>query len=248
MDFAVVIPARYQSSRLPGKPLADIGGKPMIAWVLEIANASGAAEVIVATDDGRIAKACDALGARVEMTGTGHASGTDRIAEVAGRLDWDSERIVVNLQGDEPGMPAVNVSQVARLLAEDEAADVGTLATPLTEASGWFDPSVAKVVLDQRGHALYFSRAGIPYDRDGSAPPEGALRHLGLYAYRVEALQRLTHAEVAPAEKLEQLEQLRALWLGMTIKVGLAEQVPPTGVDTEEDLIALRTLLADAET
>ena len=246
MDFAVVIPARYESTRLPGKPLADIGGRPMIAWVWDIANASGAADAIVATDDTRIADACAALGARVEMTAADHASGTDRIAEVAQKAGWHSERIVVNLQGDEPGMPVANVAQVARLLDEDHGADLATLATPLTEAGAWFDPSVCKLVLDRAGHALYFSRAGIPYDRDGSAPPEGALRHLGLYAYRVSALQRLTNAEMAPAERLEQLEQLRALWLGMTIKVGIAERVPPTGVDTEEDLMALRTLLAGA--
>ena len=236
MDFAVVIPARYAATRFPGKPLADVGGRPMIQWVYEAAAAGGAAEVIVATDDKRIARACARFGARAEMTDGAHASGTDRIAEVARRLDWPDERVVVNVQGDEPLLPPVLVSQVAGLLDDDPQAGMATLATPIVDQVEWDDPNVVKVVTDQRSRALYFSRARIPWPRDGSAPVAHAMRHVGLYGYRVWALKAFTGANPCGLELQERLEQLRALWLGISIRVAQAHEIPPRGVDTEEDL------------
>ena len=236
MDFAVVIPARYAAARLPGKPLADVGGRPMIQWVWEVAVAGGAAEVIVATDDMRIANACARFGARAEMTDLAHASGTDRIAEVAGRLDWPDERVVVNVQGDEPLLPPVLVSQVAGLLDNDPEAGMATLATPIVDRTERDDPNVVKVVTDRRSRALYFSRAPIPWPRDGVVEAGDAMRHVGLYAYRVRALKDFTAAEPCGAELQERLEQLRALWLGISIRVAQAHEIPPRGVDTEEDL------------
>lgn len=244
MDFAVVIPARYASARLPGKPLADVGGRPMIRWVWELAAAGGAAEVIVATDDRRIADACARFGARAEMTDGGHASGTDRIAEVARRLDWPDERVVVNVQGDEPLLPPVLVSQVAGLLDDDPDAGMATLATPIVDRTERDDPNVVKVVSDRRSRALYFSRAPIPWPRDGSVKPGDAMRHVGLYAYRVGALKAFTAARPCGLELQERLEQLRALWLGISIHVAPACELPPRGVDTEDDLIAVRRAIA----
>lgn len=244
MDFAVVIPARYGATRLPGKPLADVCGRPMIQWVYEAAAAGGAAEVIVATDDTRIAEACGRFGARAEMTDSAHASGTDRIAEVARRLDWPDERVVVNVQGDEPLLPPVLVSQVARLLDDDPEAGLATLATPIVDSAEWDDPNVVKVVTDRRYRALYFSRARIPWPRDSEAPVANAMRHVGLYGYRVRALKAYTGAGPCGLELQERLEQLRALWLGIPIHVGQAREIPPRGVDTEEDLQAVRRILA----
>ena len=244
MDFAVVIPARYGATRLPGKPLADICGRPMIQWVYEAAAAGGAAEVIVATDDARIAEACGRFGARAEMTGSAHASGTDRIAEVARRLDWPDERIVVNVQGDEPLLPPALVSQVAGLLEGGPEAGMATLATPIAERAEWDDPNVVKVVTDRRSRALYFSRSRIPWPRDGAGPDGNAMRHVGLYGYRVRALKAFTDAKPCGLELQERLEQLRALWLGIPILVARARETPPRGVDTEEDLRAVRRILA----
>jgi 3-deoxy-manno-octulosonate cytidylyltransferase (CMP-KDO synthetase) len=243
IDFTVVIPARYASSRLPGKPLADIGGRPMIAWVHEQARRSGAAEVIVATDDARIVEACEAFGARAEMTAPSHASGTDRIAELARRLAWPDERIVVNVQGDEPLLPPALVSQVASLLAAHAEAGIATLMTPIESEQEFHDPNIVKVVTDRIGHALYFSRAPIPWPRDGGAL-SAPRRHVGLYAYRVGELKALSAEPPCDLETTERLEQLRALWLGYRIAIADAVEPPPRGVDTERDLAAAREAAA----
>lgn len=240
-DFRVVIPARYASSRLPGKPLADIAGKPMISWVCERALASGAAEVCVATDDERIAAAVRDTGASVELTTTDHESGTDRIAEVTAKRQWPDDAIVVNLQGDEPLMPPRLVSQVASLLSSDVEASVATLVTPIESDEEWRDPNVVRVVLDRDNRALYFSRAQIPWPRDGAMPH--AARHIGLYAYRVSALLELAATPPCDLEQIEKLEQLRALWLGMQIAVAEAVETPPRGVDTQADLERARAVL-----
>ena len=244
MDYAVVIPARYDAVRLPGKPLADIGGRPMIQWVHEAAAGGGAAEVIVATDDERIVEACARFGARAEMTAMAHASGTDRIAEVVRRLGWPDERVVVNVQGDEPLLPPALVSQVAGLLDEDRHAGMATLVAPIVHGTEWADPNVVKVVMDRRSRAMYFSRARIPWPRDGTQPAAVAMRHVGLYAYRVWALRQFAAAPPCGLELQERLEQLRALWLGIAIRVAPACEDTPRGVDTERDLIAVRRQLA----
>ncbi len=243
-DFIVVIPARFGSSRLPGKPLADIHGRPMIAWVYERAQQSGASDVLVATDDERIAAACREFGAAVELTSANHESGTDRIAEVAERLEWADDQIVVNVQGDEPLLPPALISQVAVLLGQDPDAGVATLVTPVRSRDEWQDPNLARVIVDRNGRALYFSRAPIPWPRDGGTPP--ALRHIGLYAYRVGALKQIAATPPCELEQLERLEQLRPLWLGMKIIVAEACEVPPRGVDTEADLDAVREQLVSA--
>lgn len=237
-DFAVVIPARYSSVRLPGKPLADLHGRPMIQWVHERALASGAGEVIVATDDERIVDACSRFGARAELTRVEHESGTDRIAEIATRFGWADERIVVNVQGDEPQLPPRLVSQVAGLLETDIDAEMATLVTPILSSEEWEDPNIVKVVTDRNGHALYFSRAPIPWPRD-DRPPAG-LRHIGIYAYRVRALEALARTPPCALEVTERLEQLRALWLGFSIRVDTACEPPPRGIDTQQDLDGLR--------
>lgn len=241
-EFIAVIPARFGSTRLPGKPLVDIGGRPMIAWVYERALQSGARDVLVATDDERIAAACRDFGAAVEMTGSNHENGTDRIAAVAERLKWADETIVVNVQGDEPLLPPSLVSQVAALLSDDPEAAIATLATPVRLHDEWRDPNLARVVVARDGRALYFSRAPIPWPRDGGTPP--ALRHIGLYAYRVSALREIAATPPCELEQLERLEQLRALWLGMRVIVAEACEAPPRGVDTEADLEAAREQLS----
>jgi 3-deoxy-manno-octulosonate cytidylyltransferase (CMP-KDO synthetase) len=208
--FIVVIPSRYASTRLPGKPLKDIAGKPMIQWVYEQAAHSGATEVIVATDDERIAAACRSFGARVELTSTEHASGTDRIAELARRFDWSDDQIVVNVQGDEPLISPLCIAQTARLLAWHPQAAIATLVAPLDSEAEFRDPNFVKVVTDKDGWALYFSRAPIPWPREG-ALPKGALRHIGLYAYRAAGLKTISAAPLCALEDTEKLEQLRAL-------------------------------------
>ncbi len=240
-EFIAVIPARFDSNRLPGKPLADINGRPMVAWVYERALQSGAGEVLVATDDERIAAACRDFGATVELTSADHQSGTDRIAEVAETLQWDDDLIVVNVQGDEPLLPPGLISQVATLLDGDSDAAIATLATPIQSQAEWQDPNLARVVTDRDGWALYFSRAPIPWPRDGGTPP--ALRHIGLYAYRVAALRQIAATPPCELELLERLEQLRALWLGLKVIVAEACEVPPRGVDTQADLEAVRAQL-----
>jgi 3-deoxy-manno-octulosonate cytidylyltransferase (CMP-KDO synthetase) len=239
--FIAVIPARYASTRLPGKPLKDIAGKPMIEWVYRQTLQSGAAEVIVATDDERIAAACRRFDARVEMTSAEHASGTDRIAELARRFEWDDQQIVVNVQGDEPLISPVCIAQVARLLAWRPPAAIATLVTSLESETEFHDPNFAKVVTDKDGWALYFSRAPIPWPRDGGMP--AVMRHIGLYAYRAEALRAMSDAAPCALEEVERLEQLRALWLGLRIIVGKAAEPPAPAVDTEEDLARVRRFI-----
>ena len=240
-SFIVVIPARYASTRLPGKPLADIAGRPMIEWVYRQARASGASEVIVATDDERIAAACRGFGAAVELTATEHPSGTDRIAELARRFAWPDSQIVVNVQGDEPLLPPAAIAQTARLLAAHPDAAVATLMTPLASNEELHDPNFAKVVTDRDGWALYFSRAPIPWPRDGGAVR--ARRHVGLYAYRAASLRQIAAAPACPLEEAERLEQLRALWLGLRIIVAESVAPPSPHVDTEQDLRKIRELL-----
>jgi 3-deoxy-manno-octulosonate cytidylyltransferase (CMP-KDO synthetase) len=250
--FHVVIPARYASVRLPGKPLAGIAGRPMIQWVWERARQAGADSVTVATDHEAIAAACAGFGAEVCLTDPAHASGTDRIAEVADRRGWDEEVIVVNVQGDEPLLPPAIVEQAADLLRLRPEADMGTLGTPIHDLAEYLDPNVVKLVAAADGRALYFSRAPIPWHRDGAASGpasqqhyQGALRHLGIYSYRVGALRRLAAAAPCWLEEVERLEQLRALWLGMRIQVDTALEVPPPGIDTAADLERVNRLLAE---
>lgn len=249
--FRAVIPARFGSTRLPGKPLIDLGGRPMIQHVHERVLASGAAEVVIATDDERIRAAALGFGAEVQMTSAAHASGTDRLAEVALRRGWKEQDVVVNVQGDEPLLPPALVRQCAALLVADAGADIATLATPIESLEEFLDPAVVKLVRRADGRALYFSRAPIPWHRDGAVGGlatqgefRGALRHLGLYAYRVGALQRLAVTAPSSLEQAEKLEQLRALQLGMGIIVGEALERPGPGVDTEHDLARVRALLA----
>ncbi|MTW20884.1 3-deoxy-manno-octulosonate cytidylyltransferase [Allochromatium palmeri] len=242
-EFKVVIPARYGSTRLPGKPLLDIGGKPMIQRVVERAQASGASEVVVATDDQRILDVCARLGIDAELTAASHHSGSDRVAEVIERRGWNDDSIIVNLQGDEPCMPPALIDQVAANLAARKEVGLATLAHPIDDSAMLFDPHVVKVVISSAGFALYFSRAPIPWHRDefrGSKArlPKSVdfLRHIGLYAYRAAFLARFVRLAPAPLEIAESLEQLRALWHGAPIHVGLAAEAPGPGVDTPDDL------------
>ncbi len=240
-DLKVVSTARYASARL-----RQIAGKPMIAWVYERACRSGAAAVYVATDDERIASACRAIGAAVEMTAASHPSGSDRIAELATRLAWSDEQIVVNVQGDEPLLPPALIDQVANLLARDSSADIATLMAPVRDEGEFADPNVVKIVVGRGGNALYFSRAPIPYPRDGGVPAE-ARRHVGLYAYRVGSLKALAESGDCALEGTERLEQLRALWLGQRIVIDDAIELPPRGVDTETDLAEARRIMDSNE-
>jgi 3-deoxy-manno-octulosonate cytidylyltransferase (CMP-KDO synthetase) len=250
--FRVVIPARYGSTRLPGKPLRALAGRPMLAHVHERATRSGASEVWIATDDARIERACQGFGARVVLTDPAHRSGTDRIAEVARRLRWADADIVVNVQGDEPLIPPAIITQVAELLEHSSWAGIATLATPIESADEFHDVNVVKVVATAQGRALYFSRAPIPWPRDaaatggsgGAASYQGARRHLGLYAYRVKVLTQLAALAPTSLEELEKLEQLRALENGLQIAVATASEPPGRGVDTETDLEAVARLLA----
>ena len=242
MRFSVIIPARFAAQRLPGKPLADLNGKPLILHACDCAKRSGAARVIVATDDARIQQACQQAGVEAQMTLASHASGTDRIAEVVERLDLDESEVVVNLQGDEPMMPPANIEQVATLLVA--GSDMSTLCTPIHDHAEFMNPNVVKVVADGKGKALYFSRAPIPWNRDGAAANlHEALRHIGIYGYRVGALKQLSAAPPCELEQIEKLEQLRALWLGMSIAVGVAREVPGPSVDRPEDLKRVAALL-----
>jgi 3-deoxy-manno-octulosonate cytidylyltransferase (CMP-KDO synthetase) len=241
--FRVVIPARYASTRLPGKALLPMAGKPMVQWVYERAAKSRASQIIVATDDARIFSAAQAFGAQVEMTAPTHPSGTDRIAEVARARNWASADIVVNVQGDEPLIPPALIDQVAGLLQLNDEAHMATLGSPLTQIDQLLDPNVVKVVTDVSGRALYFSRAPIPWSRD-AAPAglssqtsfAGARRHIGIYAYRVGALLRLAALAPTPLENAEKLEQLRALENGFEIRVASAVEPPGPDVNTPEDL------------
>lgn len=246
MSFRVLIPARHDASRLPGKPLVDIAGKPLIRHVCERALESDAGEVWVATDDERIAEACAALDVQVAMTSPAHASGTDRIAEVAAREGWADDEIVVDLQGDEPLMPPAAINAVAESLAADPEAALSTLAARLFEPARFRDPHVVKVVIDSSGRALYFSRAPVPWPRqDDPEMPREALRHIGIYGFRVGALRRLAGESPCTIEQTESLEQLRALWLGLPIRVEIIQDIPSASVDTPEDVRRVAELLAD---
>jgi len=234
--FHVIVPARYASSRFPGKPLADIGGKPMVVRVCERAAQSGAAAVHVATDDERIAQAVRAHGHSALMTRADHPSGTDRIAEAAGALKLADDAIVVNVQGDEPLMDPALIAQVAGALQKDAEASVSTACHPIRDAASLSNPNVVKVVLDARGRALYFSRSQIPFPRE---PEATWYRHAGIYGYRVGFLKRYSTLPVSPLEKAEALEQLRVLWHGYRIAVVVSEREIPPGVDTPQDLEAV---------
>jgi 3-deoxy-manno-octulosonate cytidylyltransferase (CMP-KDO synthetase) len=240
-DFVVAIPARYASTRLPGKPLRPIAGEPMIVHVARRAREAGAAEVVVATDDTRIAEALAPQGVAVCMTSDNHTSGTDRLAECASRCGWSDDRIVVNLQGDEPLAPPAAIRAVASQLAHS-GAELATLATPITHGAELFDPNCVKVVRDAHENALYFSRAPIPWHRDAFArdrvalPPGSWLRHIGLYAYRVAQLRAFAAMAPSTLEQIESLEQLRVLEAGWKIAVTLTREPFPAGVDTEDDL------------
>jgi 3-deoxy-manno-octulosonate cytidylyltransferase (CMP-KDO synthetase) len=240
-EFYVVIPARYASSRLPGKALEDIGGVPMVLRAYRQAELSGAVEVLIATDDERIAHVARRAGARVELTSEEHDSGTDRVAEIVERLGWPEDRLVVNVQGDEPLIPPALISQVAELLADEPRASIATLATTFRDAAEFEDPNTAKVVVDKEGFAIYFSRAPIPWPRDGTRAA-GSRRHVGLYAYRVAPLLEIANETPCELELIERLEQLRALWLGHRVVVADAVERPPPGVDTPADLAAVRAL------
>ncbi|HDP88449.1 MAG TPA: 3-deoxy-manno-octulosonate cytidylyltransferase [Thioalkalivibrio sp.] len=248
MKFHVAIPSRFGSSRLPGKPLVDLAGKPMVRHVFERAQESGVGDIVIATDDDRVREAAESFGATVCMTAATHRSGSDRLAEVAERLGWADDDIVVNLQGDEPLTPGRIVRQVADDLAEHPDASIATLCTPIQSATQLFDPHVVKVVRDSEHYALYFSRAAIPWERDAfdvETHPEvkACFRHIGLYAYRVGFLRRFATMEPCTVELLEQLEQLRALYHGERIYVGEAVEAPGHGVDTPEDARTVEALL-----
>lgn len=248
--FVAVIPARFGSTRLPGKPLLDIAGEPMVAHVWRRAQQSAASRVVIATDDSRIQAAMEALGADVVMTRADHPSGTDRLAEVAEKLALPDETLVVNVQGDEPLIPPALINQVAERLADDEGASIATLAESISDVETLFNPNVVKVVRRFDGRALYFSRAPIPWDRERfAAQPalletDAWLRHIGIYAYRASFLYAYRDWPPATLEQLEQLEQLRALQHGHAIQVALACEANPAGVDTAEDLERVRAHLA----
>jgi 3-deoxy-manno-octulosonate cytidylyltransferase (CMP-KDO synthetase) len=240
LKFIVVIPARYASTRFPGKPLADIAGHPMVVRVCERAAKSGAAAVHVATDDARIAEAVRRHGYSAVMTRADHASGTDRIAEVARKLKLKDRDIVVNVQGDEPLLPPRLISQVARALAAGSAS-MSTACHAIHDEASLANPNVVKVAMDREGHALYFSRSRIPYPRDGAAP---CYRHAGIYAYRAAFLRKYASLKESPLERAESLEQLRALWHGHRIAVAISRTEIPPGVDTPQDLEAVRRIFS----
>lgn len=249
LAFKVVIPARLGSTRLPRKVIRDINGKPVVQYVWQQAMTSGAQQVVIATDSEDVAAVIRAFGGEVHMTAPSHESGTDRVNEVAQAHGWSADTVVVNLQGDEPMMPPEAIRQAAQLLVEDAGADIATLCHPIHSVADWLNPNVVKLVRDDRGRALYFSRAPIPWLRDGTsaAPklPDGlALRHIGLYAYRAGGLARMSACPPAALERCEALEQLRALAQGMRIAVGISASPPPRGLDTEDDLRVLTELLA----
>lgn len=251
MKFKVVIPARYASTRLPGKPLADIGGRPMVVWVAERARQSGAAEVWVATDHDGVARAVRGHGFNACLTSPDHASGTDRVAEVARQQGWDDNDVVVNVQGDEPLIAPELIGAVARHLHDHPLAAISTACHPLREYAEMFNPNVVKVVLDRAGYALYFSRAPIPFARDAwaeqmpAALPDAlpAFRHIGIYAYRVGFLGVYGGLDPAAIEQYEALEQLRALWHGYRISAAQTDTAPAAGVDTPADLERVRALI-----
>lgn len=247
MSFVTIIPARFASTRLPGKPLVDINGKPMIVHVLERALESGADRVIVATDAVAVADAVRAVGGEVCMTRADHESGTERLAEVVEKMAFADDTIIVNVQGDEPMIPPAIIRQVAENLAQRDVG-MATLAVPIHTAEEAFNPNAVKVVMDKNGYALYFSRATIPWDRDRFAQSRDAidgsfLRHIGIYGYRAGFIRRYVTWAPSALEHIEKLEQLRVLWHGEKIHVAVAREVPGTGVDTQADLERVRAEL-----
>lgn len=246
MTFSVIIPARYASTRLPGKPLQLLGEKPLVQWVYEAAMASSAERVIVATDDERIVQAVQNFNGEWCLTSADHQSGTDRLHEVAQQQNFAKDHIVVNVQGDEPLIPPSVIDQVARNLEQRPELGMATLCEPLTLQEDFLNPNIVKVVADQQGYALYFSRAPIPWDRDQTAQSASyapAKRHLGLYAYRVGLLNQFVAWPQAELENIEKLEQLRVLANGHRIHIEEAIAQVPGGVDTEEDLDKVRALI-----
>ncbi|MGM3160534.1 3-deoxy-manno-octulosonate cytidylyltransferase [Dickeya undicola] len=248
MTFTAIIPARYASTRLPGKPLADIHGKPMVVHVMERARESGASRVVVATDHPDVARAIELAGGEVCLTSPDHNSGTERLAEVIDRYGFADDEIIVNVQGDEPLIPPVIIRQVADNLAGSRAG-MATLAVPITTSEEAFNPNAVKVVTDAEGYALYFSRATIPWERDRFAESRDAigdhfLRHIGIYAYRAGFIRRYVGWAPSQLEKIEMLEQLRVLWYGEKIHVAVAKEVPSVGVDTPEDLARVRAVMS----
>lgn len=250
VSYSIIIPSRYNSTRLPGKPLLDINGKSLLQHVYECAAKSTASEVIVATDDERIKDVANGFGARVCMTRTDHLSGTDRLAEVVDQLDIGDDEIIVNLQGDEPLMPANLLDQVAKSLESSSSAAISTLCEPIESLKNVFDPNIVKVVVDHSGHALYFSRAAVPWVRgsyDHNSRNEGeaienCFRHVGIYAYRAIFLKKYPHLSICQIEQQEALEQLRAMYHGYRIKVDIAKGSAGIGVDTVADLEKARQL------
>jgi len=249
-EFYVVIPARHASTRLPGKPLLDIAGKPMVVWVAERALLSGAKQVIVATDDIRIVDAVGQYGCAAVMTDANHVSGTDRIAEVASIKGWHDDAIIVNVQGDEPLIDAKLIVEIATALSVNTDAVMATACHAIHDKSDFANPNVVKVVMDVNGNAMYFSRAPIPYPRDTFAQDEvlaeglPAYRHIGIYAYRASFLKQYANLAPAAIEQYECLEQLRVLYQGYKIAVTISENAPAAGVDTESDLARVRALMA----
>lgn len=243
----LVIPARYSSTRLPGKALLDIGGKPLLQWVYEKAGESNAETITIATDDDRIREAAEAFGADVCMTSSAHQSGTDRIAEVVSIRQWEDDAIVVNLQGDEPLMPASLLDQVTKTLDSHDRAVMSTVCHEIDNEKDYNNPNVVKVVVDKEGYALYFSRASIPWHRDaiseGAAPDSPGYRHIGLYAYRAGFVKEYAQWSPCKLETVESLEQLRVLWHGRQIAVCRAIEFPGYGVDTQADLERVRDIL-----
>ena len=245
MNFKVVIPARYASSRLPGKPLLDIAGKPMVIRVAEQALKSGASEIVIATDFEKIRQTAENYGINAVITRIDHASGTDRIAEVADKLNWPDDAIVVNVQGDEPLIEPALITEVAQHLAQSQAAVMATACHAIHDEASLLNPNIVKVVIDNNGHALYFSRAPIPYPRDDAYKSNiQAYRHIGIYAYRVGFLKQYAQLTATALEKIESLEQLRVLHYGYKIGVAITSNAPASGVDTQEDLDLARTLFA----
>ena len=250
LNFKVVIPARYGSTRLPGKPLLALAGKPMIAHVCERAQEAEPEAVVVATDDERIFQVVSDLGIQVVMTRPDHASGTERIAEVAQLCGWTEDDIIVNLQGDEPLIPPAAIREVAAALAGQQQAGIATLASEIRETEEIFNPNAVKVVLDKNGYALYFSRAPIPWERGAFSHAGGSpsgnipyLRHIGMYAYTVDFLNRYCRWSPSILESVEALEQLRILWHGEAILVKVVNEIPVAGVDTPEDLLRVEQAL-----
>jgi len=247
MSFVAIIPARFASTRLPGKPLVDIHGKPMVVHVMERALESGAERVIVATDNQDVARAVTAAGSEVCMTRPDHQSGTERLAEVIEHYQFADDTVIVNVQGDEPMIPPVIIRQVADNLAKSSAG-MATLAVPIDSAEEAFNPNAVKVVRDANGYALYFSRATIPWDRERFSASRDTigdhfLRHIGIYGYRAGFIRRYVGWEASPLEQIELLEQLRVLWYGEKIHVDVAKAIPSVGVDTPEDLLRVRAAM-----